>query len=38
VGQFFLVRESEVVPILADRNLIPTTQLSEERILSAARL
>jgi hypothetical protein len=37
-GQFFLVRESDVTPIRADRNLIPTTQLSEDRILAAARL
>jgi hypothetical protein len=36
-GQFFLVRESDVVPIRADRNLIPTAQLSEERVLAVAR-
>jgi hypothetical protein len=37
-GQFFLVRESDVVPIQSDRNLIPTAQLSEDRVLAAARL
>ena len=37
MGQFYLARESDVVPIRADRNLIPTTQLPEERILAAAR-
>ncbi len=36
-GQFFLVRESDVAPIRTDRNLIPTTQLSEDQILAAAR-
>ncbi len=36
-GQFFLVRESDVVPIQADRNLVPTAQLSEDRVLAAAR-
>ena len=36
-GQFFLVRESDVVSIQADRNLIPTAQLSEDRVLAAAR-
>jgi DNA helicase HerA-like ATPase len=37
VGQFFLVRESDVTPIRADRNLMPTFQLPEDRILELAR-
>lgn len=37
VGQFYLVRETDVTPIRADRNLIPTTQLPEDRVLAAAR-
>jgi DNA helicase HerA-like ATPase len=36
-GQFYLVRESDVTPVQVDRNLIPTTQLPEDRILAAAR-
>jgi hypothetical protein len=36
-GQFFLVREKEVVPILADRSLMSTQQLSEERIVYLAK-
>jgi len=36
-GQFFLVRESDVSPIRVDRNLMPTSQLPEDRILSLAR-
>jgi len=37
-GEFFIVRESDVSPIRTDRNLIPTEQLSEDRILEVARL
>ena len=37
-GQFYLVRESDVTPILVDRNLLPTAQLAEDRILAAAQL
>ena len=36
-GQFFLVRESDVLPVTTDRNLLPTTQLPEDRVLAAAR-
>ena len=36
-GQFYLVRESDVTPIRVDQNLIPTSQLPEERILAIAR-
>lgn len=36
-GQFYLVRESDVSPIAVDRNLIPTAQLPEDRILALAR-
>jgi hypothetical protein len=36
-GQFYLVRESEVAPIRVERNLIPTAQLAEDRILTLAR-
>jgi len=36
-GQFYLVRETDVTPVRADRNLIPTTQLPEDRVLAAAR-
>jgi hypothetical protein len=37
IGQFFLVREAEIAPVRVDRNLIRTTQLSEDRILTVAR-
>jgi hypothetical protein len=36
-GQFYLVRESDVLPVAAARNLIPTEQLPEDRILALAR-
>lgn len=36
-GEFWLVRESDVRAIQATRNLIPTHQLSEDRILELAR-
>jgi hypothetical protein len=35
-GQFFLVRESDVLPVSVERNLIPTEQLPEHRILALA--
>jgi hypothetical protein len=37
-GEFYLVREGDVRPVQADRNLIPTEQLPEDRILELARL
>lgn len=37
VGEFYLVRESDVLPVQADRNLIPTEQLPEARILELAK-
>ncbi|OWK39170.1 hypothetical protein FRUB_06252 [Fimbriiglobus ruber] len=37
VGQFYLVRESDVTAIKVDRNLIPTSQLPENRVLAAAQ-
>ncbi|MDY3553546.1 DUF87 domain-containing protein [Gemmata sp. JC717] len=37
VGEFWLVREGDVRAIQAARNLIPTEQLSEDRILELAR-
>lgn len=36
-GQFYLVRESAVTAITADRNLLPTSQLPEDRILTLAQ-
>jgi hypothetical protein len=37
-GEFFLAREGgDVVPVRADRNLIPTEQLPEDRVLDLAR-
>ena len=36
-GQFYLVREADVTPITAVRNLIPTEQVPEDRILTLAR-
>jgi hypothetical protein len=36
-GQFYLVRESDVLPVAVDRNLLPTAQLPEDRVLAAAR-
>jgi hypothetical protein len=35
-GQFFMVREREVLPIQTDRSLISTQQLPEDRILDIA--
>jgi hypothetical protein len=35
-GQFYLVRESDVLPVSVARNLIPTEQLPEDRILALA--
>jgi len=37
VGQFYLVRESDVSPISVDQNAITTSQLPEDRILALAR-
>lgn len=37
-GEFSLVREADVQPVRADRNLIPTEQLSEDCILEVALL
>jgi hypothetical protein len=37
VGEFYLVRETDVRPIRGDRNLIPTEQLGDERVLELAR-
>ena len=36
-GQFYVVRESNVTAIQVDRNLIPTDQVPEDRILELAR-
>jgi hypothetical protein len=36
-GEFYLVRETDVRPVQATRNLIPTEQLPEDRILELAR-
>jgi hypothetical protein len=36
-GQFYLVREREVVPLQSEPSLIPTAQLPEDRILDLAR-
>ena len=36
-GEFYLVRESSVSPIKVCRNLVPTAQLSEDRILAISR-
>ena len=36
-GEFFLVREGGVTPVTADRNLVPTAQVPEDRILALAR-
>ncbi len=35
-GQFYLVRESDVLPVAVARNLIPAEQLPEDRILALA--
>lgn len=37
-GEFYLVREADVTPVAADRNLIPTEQVTEDRILMLAKL
>ncbi len=37
-GEFYLVRESDVSPVQAERNLIPPEQLPEDRVLAVARL
>ncbi|VTT99644.1 Putative ATPase OS=Singulisphaera acidiphila (strain ATCC BAA-1392 / DSM 18658 / VKM B-2454 / MOB10) GN=Sinac_6989 PE=4 SV=1: AAA_16: AAA_10 [Gemmataceae bacterium] len=37
-GEFYVVREAAVDPIRTDRNLIPTEQLPEDRVLEVARL
>jgi len=36
-GQFYLVREREVLPVLTERSLMDTVQLPQERILELAR-
>jgi energy-coupling factor transporter ATP-binding protein EcfA2 len=36
-GEFYLVREGDVTPVAAARNLIPTEQVPEDRILTLAR-
>jgi hypothetical protein len=36
-GQFYLVREREVVAVQSEPSLIPTAQLPEDRILELAR-
>lgn len=36
-GEFYLVREADVSPVHAIRNLVPTEQLPEDRILQLAR-
>ncbi|HEY3787689.1 MAG TPA: hypothetical protein VGL71_02490 [Urbifossiella sp.] len=36
-GEFYLIQENSVSPITACRNLLPTAQLSEERILALSR-
>lgn len=36
-GEFYLVRESDIQPVQVARNLIPTEQLPEDRILELAR-
>lgn len=36
-GEFYLVREGDVQPVLVMRNLIPTEQVPEDRILALAR-
>ena len=36
-SEFYLVREADVLPVRADRNLIPTEQLPEDRVLELAR-
>jgi len=35
-GEFYLVRESDVTPVFTARNLIPTEQVPEDRILTLA--
>lgn len=37
VGQFFMISESQALPFAAERNLLPTEQLSEPEIASIAR-
>jgi hypothetical protein len=36
-GQFYLVREKEVIPVQTEQSLIPTAQVAEDRILELAR-
>lgn len=36
-GEFYVVREAAVDPVRTDRNLIPTEQLPEDRVLEVAR-
>lgn len=36
-GEFYLVRETDVLPVGVARNLIPTEQVPEDRILTLAR-
>jgi DNA helicase HerA-like ATPase len=36
-GEFYLVREGDVAPVATARNLIPTEQVPEDRILALAR-
>lgn len=36
-GEFFLVRDGEVVPVQSDRSLIDTTQISESEIVDLAK-
>ena len=36
-GQFYLVREREVVAVQSEPSLLPTAQLPEDRILELAR-
>ncbi len=36
-GEFYLVREADVTPVATARNLIPTEQVPEDRILALAR-
>jgi hypothetical protein len=37
VGQFFMLSEAQAVPFSAERNLLPTEQLSEPEIIAIAR-
>jgi hypothetical protein len=36
-GEFYVVREQDVLPVSLDRNLLPTEQLPDDRILELAR-